>query len=121
MSNDAALTLTLDSRDEALHLLGSRDQHLRLIREALPVRLVARGDLILIEGPAERVDQANRVFQQLRLLLRQQGSLTADNVREVLAVVGSADNHEGPQNLAVIEGGRHVRPRTDGQARYVHA
>jgi len=121
MSNDAALTLTLDSRDEALQLLGTRDQHLRLIREVLPVRLVARGDLILIEGPAEQVDQANRVFQQLRLMLRQQGSLAADNVREVLAVIGASNNHEGPQNLAVIEGGRHVRPRTDGQARYVHA
>jgi phosphate starvation-inducible PhoH-like protein len=121
MSNDAALTLTLDSRDEALQLLGSRDQHLRLIREVLPVRLVARGDLILIEGPTAHVDQANRVFQQLRQMLRQQGSLTPENVREVLAVVGASDDHEGPQNLAVIEGGRHVRPRTDGQARYVHA
>lgn len=121
MNNDASLTLTLDSRDEALNLLGSRDQHLRLIRDALKVRLVARGDLILIEGAAEQVDQAKRIFQQLRQMLRQQGSLSAENVREVLAVIAQGDDHEGQQNLAVIEGGRHVRPRTDGQARYVHA
>lgn len=121
MNNDASLTLTLDSRDEALNLLGSRDQHLRLIRDALKVRLVARGDLILIEGAAEQVDQAKRIFQQLRQMLRQQGSLSAENVREVLAVIAQGDDHEGQQNLALIEGGRHVRPRTDGQARYVHA
>ncbi len=115
------MTLTLDSKDEALLLFGSRDQHLRLIREALQVRLVARGDLIHIEGPEEQVDQANRVFQQLRQMLKQQRNLTPENVRTVLAVVQQGDDHLGPQNLAALDGGRHVRPRTDGQARYVHA
>jgi phosphate starvation-inducible PhoH-like protein len=118
---ETSITLTLDSRDEALLLFGSRDQNLRAIRDALGVRLIARGDLIHIEGSEEQVDQADRVFQQLRQMLGRTGRLTPEDVRTVLAVIQQGDDRQGPQNLAVIEGGRFVRPRTDGQARYVHA
>jgi phosphate starvation-inducible PhoH-like protein len=121
MSTETSITLTLDNRDEALLLFGSRDQHLRLIREALGIRLVARGDLVHIEGAADQVDKADRVFQQLRQILHKQGALSPEEVRTVLSVVQEGEDREGPQTLAAIDGGRHVRPRTDGQARYVHA
>jgi phosphate starvation-inducible PhoH-like protein len=118
---ETSITLTLDDRDEALLLFGSRDQNLRVIRDALGVRLIARGDLMHIEGSEQQVDQADRVFQQLRQMLRDQGKLTPEDVRTVLTVVQHGEDRQGPQNLAAIDGGRHVRPRTDGQARYVHA
>jgi phosphate starvation-inducible PhoH-like protein len=121
MKNEATLTLTLESRDEAVLLFGSRDQHLRLIRDALGVRLIARGDTIQVEGSEESVGQADRVFQQLRKLVQKQGKLSADEVRGVLDNVQHGGERLGPQNLAALEGGRHVRPRTDGQARYVKA
>src|SRR5207248_126672 len=110
------LTLSLD-RDEALLLFGSRDQHLRIIKDALAVRIIARGDKVLIEGAEDQVNQAERAFAQLRELLARQGKLSIEDVRTTLSVV----QHGASQNLTVIEGGRHVRPRTDGQARYVHA
>jgi len=121
MSTQTSMTLTLDDRDEALLLFGSRDQHLRMIREALGVRIVARGELVYIDGTEEQVDQADRVFQQLRLILAKQSKLSMEDVRTVLAVVKAGGDRLGEQNLAVIEPGRHVRPRTDGQARYVNA
>jgi len=121
MSTQTSMTLTLDDRDEALLLFGSRDQHLRMIREALGIRLVARGELVHIDGTEEQVDQADRVFQQLRLILAKQSKLSMEDVRTVLAVVKAGGDRLGEQNLAVIEPGRHVRPRTDGQARYVNA
>ena len=67
MSSEATLTLTLDSRDEAVLLFGNRDQFLRLIRDALEVRLIARGNTIQIEGADDRVVEAERAFSQLRL------------------------------------------------------
>ena len=72
MSSEATLTLTLDNRYEAVLLFGSRDQYLRLIRDALEVRLIARGNTIQVEGADYRVAEADRVFQQLRQMLRQQ-------------------------------------------------
>jgi phosphate starvation-inducible PhoH-like protein len=121
MNGEQSVTLTLESRDEALLLFGSRDQFLRLIRDALGVRIIARGDVVHIEGAETQVDQADRVFQQLRLMLKKQGSLTSENVRTVLEVVQQNDDRQGPQNLTALPGNRNVRPRTDGQARYVQA
>lgn len=114
-------TISLDDRDEALLLYGSRDQHLRAIRDALGVRFIARGDTLQIEGAEEQVGKAERVFQQLRLMLRKHQKLSPEDVRTVLDVVEHGGDREGRPTLAPLDGGRHVRPRTDGQARYVRA
>ncbi|MBV9122892.1 MAG: PhoH family protein [Planctomycetes bacterium] len=117
-----SVTITLDSRDEAVQLFGSRDQYLRAIREALGVRLIARGDKVQIEGPDEATEQAERVFQQLRHMLHKQGSLSLEDVRTVLDVVQHGSDQLTPQGVTSgKEVGRYVRPRTDGQGRYVRA
>ena len=116
-------TITLDSRDEAMLLFGSRDQYLREIRTQLGMQqLVGRGDQILLKGSDEQLAQATRVFGQLRQMLRQQGSLSSEDVKTVLEVVLQGGERIGPPaDKAAEGGGRYVRPRTDGQARYVRA
>jgi phosphate starvation-inducible PhoH-like protein len=116
-------TITLDSRDEAMLLFGSRDQYLREIRTQLGMQqLVGRGDQILLKGSDEQLAQATRVFGQLRQMLRQQGSLSSEDVKTVLEVVLQGGERIGPPADKGAEGGgRFVRPRTDGQARYVRA
>src|SRR5947209_5812632 len=114
------LTLTTN-QDEAILLYGPRDQYLKLIRDALGARVIARGDNIHIEGNPQQLQQAERIFQELRHILQHQGSLTPEDVRTVLAIVQHGGDRAGPANLTIVEGGRHVRPRTDGQARYVQA
>jgi phosphate starvation-inducible protein PhoH and related proteins len=120
--SENSISINLADRDEATLLFGHRDQFLRMIREALQVRVVARGDTIQIEGPPDRTSEAARVFDQLRQMLRQHGRLTPENVRTVMAIV-----HDGPESPGggvgggYLDGNRSVRPRTDGQARYVRA
>ncbi|MBA4188349.1 MAG: PhoH family protein [Planctomycetaceae bacterium] len=118
---DSSVTrnLTLDSRDEAVILFGPRDAYLRTLREGLGVKVVARGDLIQIEGSAAAAEQAERAFQQLRQLLRKQGKLTVEDVRTVIDVVRGAGDKGG--NVTMMESGRGLRARTDGQGRYVQA
>src|SRR4051794_22112683 len=112
MQQETSLHVTLDDRDEALLLFGNRDQHLRAIRDALGVKLAARGDTIHIEGTEVQVEQAGRVFQQLRQIVQKQGMLKPEEVRTALAVVQQGDEREAPTNLAVVPGAsRHVRPR----------
>jgi phosphate starvation-inducible PhoH-like protein len=114
-------TLTLDSRDEAVQLFGPRDAHLRMIRDALAVRLIARGDTVQIEGETDSVEKTQRVFEQLRQTLRTQSEIKPEDVRTMLAVVQSGNDRTGPQAMGVTDSGKYLRPRTDGQARYVHA
>src|SRR5215212_1439244 len=118
-------TITLDSRDEAILLFGSRDQYLKEVRTALGMQqLVGRGDQVLLKGTDDQLALAERVFGQLRSVLRQQGSLSTEDVKTVLEVVtqggeriGPAADVKGPAEA----GGRYVRARTDGQARYVRS
>ena len=111
--------LTLDSREEAVILFGPRDIYLRTIRDSLGVKVVARGDLVQIEGSPEVVEQTERAFQQLRQILRKQGQVTAEDVRTVLDVVRGAGDRGG--SVTIMESGRGLRARTDGQGRYVKA
>jgi phosphate starvation-inducible protein PhoH and related proteins len=113
-------TITLDSADEAVRLFGSRDQHLKLIRTTLGVRIVARGDTVQAFGTEQQMDQVLRVFGQLRQMLAKQGKLSAEDVRTVLEVVLSGGDRVMPAVDDMV-GNRFVRPRTDGQARYVKA
>jgi phosphate starvation-inducible PhoH-like protein len=115
-------TITLNNQDEAVVLLGHRDQNLREIRNTIGAQVVARGDTIIIKGTDEQVDQVQRVLAQLRGLVARQGSLSMEDVRTTLEVV----THGGDRLEAGPVGGgevssRYVRPRTDGQARYVRA
>jgi phosphate starvation-inducible PhoH-like protein len=120
MSEAITKNIPLDSREEAVILLGPRDQFLRLIRDTLGVKLFSRGDMLQAEGTAENVEQAERTFQQLRSILRKSGKLMPEDVRTVLEVVRGDAAGVHP-NLAVMDSGKYLRPRTDGQARYVQA
>ncbi len=120
--NDTTLTLTLNDRDEAVQLFGNRDQFLRLIRDALNVRIIARGDTIQIDGEQALVEQADRVFGQLRQVLQRGHGLTSENVRTILASAQKGEDGAVIQApVASLANNRSVRPRTDGQARYVQA
>jgi phosphate starvation-inducible PhoH-like protein len=119
------LSIDLEDRDEAVRLLGQRDANLREIRQALGAQVVARGDKILVKGTPEQIAQAERVFQQLRHLVAKQGSLSAEDIRTVLAVVLQSDGAQDrivqtPPRSGDLDT-RYIRPRTDGQARYVRA
>ncbi len=115
-------TITLDSRDEAVLLFGSRDHHLKEIRTALGTQqLVGRGDQVIVKGTDEQIDQARRVFGQLRHVLRSQGSLSSEDVRTVLEVVTAGSPAGGTGERPAEVGSRYMRPRTDGQGRYVRA
>ena len=116
-------TITLDSREEAILLFGSRDQYLKEIRAGLGLQqMVGRGDQILIKGGDDQLALAERVFGQLRQMLRDQGALTGEDVKTVLEVVTQGGERIATPSEKPAEGfSRYVRPRTDGQARYVRA
>jgi phosphate starvation-inducible PhoH-like protein len=115
-------TITLDSRDEAVLLFGSRDQHLKEIRSTLGAQqLVGRGDQVIVKGTDEQINQAQRVFGQLRNVLRSQGSLSSEDVKTVLEVVTGAGPRPASGERPAESGSRYMKPRTDGQGRYVRA
>jgi phosphate starvation-inducible protein PhoH and related proteins len=114
----AELTLTLQDQNEVLSVLGPRDQHLRTIREALGIKIIPRDSTLMLEGPDGQVHLAERVITQLRSIARQ-GPIAPSDVQMTLETLQRSGDKDSPERLAVDTIGKGVRPRTDGQARYV--
>lgn len=67
------------------HLLfGSGDVNLRLISEALGIRIVARGHDIILEGPQERVRIGERIIDNLGTLIEEGYSIRPDDVEYLI-------------------------------------
>lgn len=115
------VTLALEGQNEELAIFGSRDQHLRQIRDALDVRVVARRGELRIEGDAERVDQARKIFEGLRSLYRVRRTILAADVADLIDRTTRVELTDRSGPVEIREGNRVVRPRTDGQNRYLRA
>jgi len=115
----AESSISVYSPELLLAVFGVRDQHVRRIREAFGVRVSARDGEIHIEGDENAVIQATEVLEQLRSQAAQ-GPVTPDDVSRLLTGVRQGEVAAPPVPL-VVHGGKQIRPRSPGQARYVAA
>ncbi|WP_165224326.1 PhoH family protein [Aquisphaera insulae] len=114
------VTITLDGHAEELAVFGSRDQHLRQIRDSLGVKAIARHGEVRLEGEADRVEHARQVFEGLRAIHRGRRPIHSKDVEELIEKVTRGGEDAG-EAFEIREGSRVVRPRTEGQARYLKA
>lgn len=114
----AEITLSLQDQDEVLRVLGPRDAHLRTLRDALNIRIIPRDRTLLLEGPEPQIQLAERIITQLRSIARQ-GPITPSDVQLTLETLQRSGDQDSPERLAVETIGKGVRPKTDGQSRYV--
>ena len=115
------VTISLQGHDEELAVFGSRDQYLRQVRDALGVKVLARHGEVRIEGESDRIEQARRIFEELRGLYRQQRAVSSEEVATLIESVVHPQEPGRADSLEIREGNRVVRPRTEGQGRYLRA
>jgi phosphate starvation-inducible PhoH-like protein len=116
-------TVTLTDPDIALQLFGPHDSNLKMVRDQLGVTITHRSGQIKIAGPAEAVRMATEVVEKLRDRACRSGQVSADDVVDAL---GKSPGDASPGNLdkpelAVGNPVRRIKPRTEGQGRYVEA
>ncbi len=114
-------TIPLVDAKSLLTLFGTRDQHLRKIRDSLGVSVSSRDDRIHIEGQEVAVAYATEVFEQLKELAARYGTVSPEEVSHVLAKVTGKSLEIESSAIELQFAGRPIRPRTLGQARYVAA
>ncbi len=114
-------TVSVVSSKALLTLFGACDQHLRRVRNALGVSIIARDDRIHIRGPESAVAAATEVIEQLQVCASRSGAISPDDVTRVLAGVQNGEQASEAPPLDVFRAGRQIRPRTPGQARYLKA
>ncbi len=115
------IIITLGGNDEELAVFGSRDQFLRQIRDALGVKLLARHGEVRVEGDREKVDQAKLVFEGLREFFRRKHAISSTEVADLIEKSLHATEPDRPDLMEIREGNKVVRPRSDGQARYLQS
>jgi phosphate starvation-inducible PhoH-like protein len=113
-------SITLKDAEETIALFGARDQHLRQIRAALPIRVTARNGQISVEGELDDVNRATQIFNQLRRLVQEYGAITPADVATVLEATRPGAE-PAPAGSDVVQTKRRVRPRSEGQTRYVQS
>ncbi|WP_082104540.1 PhoH family protein [Demequina soli] len=117
-------------------LLGSGDGVLREVERAFPaVDILVRGNRITLSGDQDDVDAATSAVEELRDVLGAGVPLTPEVARESVRMLrATGASSPGTPATAVAERpagvlsrsilstrGRTIRPKTQGQAAYVHA
>jgi phosphate starvation-inducible PhoH-like protein len=105
-------------------LLGSRDELLRIIEEALASDIHVRGNEITISGEPADNALAVRLFEELLELVAAGQTLTTDSVTHTLGMLraGEAERPADVLSLNILSRrGRTIRPKTLNQKRYVDA
>jgi phosphate starvation-inducible PhoH-like protein len=109
-------TIALAEPQLALSLLGTKDQHIKSIRQKLGVSVTHRDGQLRVSGDEAAVNRATEILEQLKSRAERAGLLTVDEVSQALAL---GDGSSETANIDIIQAGRTIRPRTKGQARYV--
>jgi len=115
-----SLTLKLRSPAEALSLYGKNDENLKLLRQKLRAKVVARGDELKLVGEESDVREAAATFRSLLDAIRAGAELSPAEIEFGLFDRGVDDPVNGEAAGAPRLPGR-ARPKTAGQRRYVRA
>jgi phosphate starvation-inducible PhoH-like protein len=123
---DDIRTLTFDVQgiDQRM-LFGQNDVFLRILETRFPVKIVARGDKVLIEGPSTYVDQVERVLKDLATRIAQGSYITDQYINYSIAMV--REGSPGPAREISTEAlltnslKKNIKPKTVGQTKYVNA
>lgn len=107
----------------AAEIFGERDAHLEQIEKSFGVRVLSRGQEIIISGEKTRVEQACEVITQLREFYHAGNRLTNREVAYAIKATQSGIK-QAMESLArditlVTPRGKQIKPKTIGQKKYV--
>jgi len=114
------LTLRLDDSCSRTALFGSADRNLRLIRQALEVRITARDSAIRLSGQSGAVTRAASVIEKMQERLKSSKQLNEQHVIDAIAEVARAGQQRSGDVLEVYSR-QGVVAKTPGQEAYVRA
>ncbi len=135
-------SIQFKNAEETSAIFGPVDEYLRMLEERFPVSIVGRGTAMTVSGPRRDVESVTAVIDELRDLWRRGGTMDRATVSTAIlearrngqdgqgkgeeavargSVPGAGARSEGADAIPVPSKRRIIRPRTEGQRRYVQA
>lgn len=111
----------IDLGSEAGIVFGPSDRHIRQLRDVLRVKVVARGETLLISGDDESVQRAKKAVEQLRGIAAAKQAVDAHEADTVIDSVSRGVDAAAKYGIEVFRKGRIIMPRTEGQKKYIEA
>lgn len=112
-------------QDETLKLLGRLDENIEMIESSFQVRLIPRGDTMLIQGQPQEVKKVNTLIKNLQDIVRRGHHLTPS---EIKYAIGLAKEDQGDKLgeifsdlIYVTSRGKQIKPKSLGQREYIDA
>lgn len=123
MTDKMELKVIIDDNEAAAEILGKQDEHINLIEQSLGIRVVARGEELVLQGSAEQVEQGKEVFSQLLEYYQSGNHIGRHEINYVLRAV-KAGVKQALSSLAkdvvmVTAKGKQIKPKTLGQKDYI--
>lgn len=123
--SDISISVPVADASLLRHILGVKDENLRLLQRELGTRIVAREGSLMVFGPEPQVKWAAEVLQQMVSVLERGGALSTTDVRYLLNLARKGKLPEAEDLFAeavfVTDKGKRIVPKTIGQLRYVEA
>lgn len=118
-------TFRVEDNEVAVQLFGQGDRNLNFLEKHFPVKLVSRGNEILIKGPSHSVESVSGLLERLLAVLRSGNDI---NDQSVLYAIGLAQQgDEDPlddiysDTIVSTSRGKKIKPKTRGQRAYLKA
>lgn len=107
-------------------ILGTRDEHRRLIQRELKALITVRKGILYVSGPDTAVQQTKQLLEQMSALVATGAPLTHVEVSYLLSLIKEGKPLKDPRavfgdTVLMTEAGRRVQPKSTGQKTYVDA
>jgi len=106
---------------DPLLLYGRRDAHLTAIEQRFSVKVVARGEEVMVEGEPGRVEQAAGLLEKLKSLLESGARLDEVDLQVALEYLSEEGGRLLVPEVVLSTRRGSIRPRSVGQYLYVQA
>jgi len=117
--------ILVPDNEKARDLFGLNDAHLQVIETSFPVRVVPRGNEVIVQGDAETVERVARLFERLIAVQNRGTRIGERDVRYAvrLATEGEEKPLEEAFSDVIVQThrGKQIRSKTLGQKDYVDA
>ncbi len=118
--------LSIDFKGEhsMAELIGDRDELLQLIERKYNVEIFALGNDLEISGKNKNVKEVARLIEELALQINLGQKLNSEKVSDSIKIMEDKSDlkpHEIFKNSIVVNSGKKIKPRTEGQKKYIEA
>ena len=125
MGNQIERMINVERVDDLISVFGSFDENIRLIEEALNVRIINRGTDLKITGDEERVDKAAKTLESLLSLASRGETIDEQRVRYLITLVNEGNeqlvSQWGKDVVCITAKGKPIKAKTVGQQTYMKA